>query len=236
MNIAVILAGGNGKRTEQDIPKQFMNVYEKPIIIYTLEAFQRHPDIDAILVVCLEGWQEILWAYSREYEITKLKWVIKGGDNGQESISMGIEALKDVCNEHDIVIIHDGIRPMVSLDVISDCIVKCRLHGSGLSAVRCQETIIKTENGICGDVGIARKEIMRVQSPQAYNYSKIKWAYKEAEKRGITDSVYANMLLLELGENLFFSQGSEKNVKITTMEDVEIFKALIRVEKEDWVK
>lgn len=236
MNAAVILAGGSGKRTEQDIPKQFMNVFEKPVIIYTMEAFQKHPDIDVIEVVCIEGWHEILWAYAREYGITKLKSIVSGGNSGQESIGNGVSGLKDICGKDDIVLIHDGIRPLVTAEIISECIVRCRLSGSGLSAVRCQETIVRTQDGKSGGTGIARKEIMRVQTPQAYRYGKLVWAFEEAEKRGIKDTVYINMLMLELGEKLYFSSGSEKNIKITTMEDMEIFKALLRTEKEDWVK
>lgn len=236
MNIAIVLAGGSGKRTEQDIPKQFMNVYEKPIVIYTLEAFQGHPDIDGIVLVCIEGWQEIVLAYAKEYKLDKLKWIVTGGENGQESTQKGIEILSDVCSAGDIILIHDAIRPMVNQEIISDCIVKCRVHGSGLSAVRCQETIVKTENGICGKSGIARNEIMRVQTPQAYSYDRVKWAYEEAGRREIRNSIYTNMLMLELGETLYFAKGSEKNVKITTMEDIEIFKALYKMKREDWVK
>ena len=141
MNIALLLAGGSGTRTEQDIPKQFFNVYEKPIIIYTLEAFQRHPDIDGIIVSCLEGWHEILRAYAKEADINKLKWIVGGGENGQASARNALRELRDVCHESDIVVIHDAIRPMVSAEIISDCIVKCRQYGSGLAAMRCQETI-----------------------------------------------------------------------------------------------
>lgn len=236
MNVALILAGGNGRRTEQDIPKQFFNVYEKPVILYTLEVFQAHPDIDAIVVVCIEGWHEILLSYARQCGISKLKRIIEGGENGQESIAKGIFALREMCDDKDIVLVHDAIRPLVSKDIISDCIVKCHLTGSGLSAVHCQETIVKTEDGIKGNEGIARSKIMRVQTPQAYIYKKAVWAYEEAEKRHIKDTVYINMLMLELGETLYFSTGSEKNIKITTMEDVEIFKAMLKMEKEDWVK
>lgn len=236
MNVAIILAGGTGTRTEQDIPKQFINVYEKPILLYSMEAFEKHPDIDAILVVCIEGWHEILWAYSRQYRINKLKWIVEGGESNQESIACGIRALGSVCRDDDIVLIHDGIRPMVSAEVISECIVKCRMYGSGLSAVRCQETIVRTNDGISGSEGIARSEIMRVQTPQAYAFGKAKWAYDEAEARGIYDTVYINMLMLELGEILYFANGSEKNIKITTMEDIEMFKSLIKVQREDWVK
>ena len=236
MNIALILAGGSGSRTAQDIPKQFMNVYEKPLIIYTLENFQRHPDIDGIAVVCLEGWHEVLRAYARQYKINKLKWIVSGGNDGQESTQKGIEALKDVCTESDVIMVHDAIRPFITEEVITDGIRKCMEKGSGLSAVRCQETIVRTNDGISGEEGIARTEIMRVQTPQTYRYGKALWAYEEANRRGITGEVYINTLMLRLGEKLYFSKGTEKNVKVTTIDDLEVFKALLKMEREEWIK
>lgn len=236
MNVAVILAGGSGTRTEQDIPKQFFNVFEKPIILYTLRAFQKHSDIDAVIVSCLPGWQEILWAYAREEQITKLRWVVEGGENGQASARIALETLQETCREDDIVIIHDAVRPMVSTEIISDCIAKAHIHGSGLAAVRIQETIVSTRDGIKGENNISRDNIMRVQTPQAYRYGTVFRAHKEAVKRGMMNSVYTNTLLLELGETLYFSKGSAKNIKITTMEDVDIFKALYVMDKEDWMK
>ena len=230
MNIALILAGGYGSRTQQDVPKQFMNVYEKPLIIYTLENFERHPDIHGIGVVCLEGWHEVLKAYARQYGITKLKWVVKGGSDGQVSTQRGI------CREDDVVIVHDAIRPFITEEVISDAILVCQGKGSGLSAVRCQETIVRTEDGLSGDENIGRQEIMRVQTPQAYLYGKALWAYEEADKRGIKGEVYINTLMLHLGERVYFSKGTEKNVKITTIDDLEVFKALLNMEREDWIK
>lgn len=236
MNIALVLAGGQGNRTAQDIPKQFMNVYDKPLIIYTLENFERHPEIDGIVVVCLDGWHEVLKAYARQYNITKLKWVVSGGKDGQESTRCGVEALKDVCTEEDVILVHDAIRPFITPEVITDAITKCKQKGSGLSAVRCQETIVRTDDGISGAEGIARQEIMRVQTPQAYKFGKALWAYEEAAKRGIEGEVYINTLMLRLGERVFFSKGTDKNVKITTVDDLEVFKALLNMEREDWIK
>lgn len=236
MNIALILAGGHGSRTEQDIPKQFMNVYDKPLIIYTLENFEKHSEIDGIAVVCLSGWHEVLKAYARQYGITKMKWVVSGGADGQESTQKGMNALADVCNPEDIVLVHDAIRPFITPEVISDAITKCKQKGSGLSAIRCQETIVRTDDGLSGNDGIARQEIMRVQTPQAYPFGKALWAYREAEKRGIKGEVYINTLMLRLGERVFFSKGTEKNIKITTIDDLEIFKALLKMEREDWIK
>lgn len=236
MNIALIMAGGVGERTRQDIPKQFLNVYDKPIIIYTLEAFQNHPDIDAIIVPCLEGWHEILWAYSKQFNITKLKWVVEGGANGQESAKNGVDMLKTICKPDDIVIIHDSIRPMVSADIISDCIVKCRTFGSGLASMRCQETVLRTADGIKGNANINRWEIMRVQTPQAYRYERLLWAHEEAVKKGIINAVYTNTIMIDLGETLYFSLGSDKNLKITTLEDIDMFKALYKTRKDEWMK
>lgn len=236
MNIALILAGGHGNRTEQDIPKQFMNVYEKPLIIYTLENFEKHPDIDSIAVVCLEGWHEVLKAYAKQYGITKLKWIVSGGRDGQESTQRGVEALREICAPDDVVLVHDAIRPFLTPEVITDAITKCRQKGSGLSAVRCQETIVRSADGISGDEGISRQEIMRVQTPQAYKYEKVCWAYEEADRRGITGEVYINTLMLRLGERVYFSKGTDKNVKITTIDDLEVFKALLKMEREDWIK
>jgi len=206
------------------------------LIIYTLENFQRHPEIDGIAVVCLEGWHEVLRAYARQYKIDKLKWIVSGGNDGQESTQKGIEALKDVCTESDVIMVHDAIRPFITPEVISDGIKKCMEKGSGLSAVRCQETIVRTDDGISGAEGIARTEIMRVQTPQAYRYGKAFWAYEEANRRGITGEVYINTLMLRLGETLYFSKGTEKNVKVTTIDDLEVFKALLKMEREDWIK
>ena len=112
-NIAIIIAAGKGNRMGQDIPKQFINVYDKPVLLYTLEGFQIHTQIDAIEVVCLDGWHEILWAYAKQFNITKLKWIISGGETGQESIRNGVYNLEDKCDPDDNVIIHDGIRPLV---------------------------------------------------------------------------------------------------------------------------
>ena len=109
-NIAIIIAGGSGSRMGQDIPKQFINVYDKPVLIYTLESFQRHPLIDAIEVVCIDGWHEILWAYAHQFNISKLKWVVSGGNSGQESMRNGVYHLEGKVQDEAIVIIHDGMR------------------------------------------------------------------------------------------------------------------------------
>lgn len=236
MNIAMLIAGGSGQRMNQDIPKQFINVNDKPVIVYTLEAFQRHPNIDAISVVCLDGWQEILKAYSKQFNISKLRWITEGGENGQTSIYNGLKALKENCTEQDMVLIHDAIRPMVSQEIISDCISKCNLYGSAIAVIPCVEAVLYSKNHTNAQESIDRTNLMRTQTPQAYHLSKLLWAHEEAKKRGIINSVATCTLMIELGEQVYFSIGSEKNIKLTTIDDIEIFKALLQSKKDDWLK
>ncbi len=236
MNIAMIIAGGSGQRMNQDIPKQFLNVNDKPVIVYTLEAFQRHPNIDAIAVICLEGWQEILKAYAKQFNITKLNWITEGGENGQASIFNGLKLLRENCNLQDMVLIHDAIRPMVSQEIISDCISKCNRYGSAITVIPCVEAVLYSENHINAEDSIDRSTLMRTQTPQAFYLSKLLWAHEEAGKRGITNSVATCTLMIELGERISFSTGSEKNIKLTTTDDIEIFKALLQSKKDDWLK
>lgn len=135
MTTAIIIAGGSGTRMEQDIPKQFINVYDKPVLIYTLEGFQKHPMIDAIEVVCIDGWHDILWAYAKQFNIDKLKWVISGGQTGQESIRNGVFNLEGKSSEDDIIIIHDGIRPLVDETVLTDVIRKAQEYGNAVTSL-----------------------------------------------------------------------------------------------------
>ena len=240
MNVAVIIAGGSGQRMGQNIPKQFLNVYDKPVIIYTLEGFQRHPEIDAIEVVCIDGWHDMLRAYANQFGITKLKWVVSGGNSAQESIRNGIYNLRDVCKEDDIIIIHDGIRPMVDEFVLSDILVVCKKYGNGVTSLPYNEQIfvVDEENPATTLQYIPRETLRRVSTPQAYRYDKILWAYKKAfkEQIGIQNATYANTLMVELGERLYFAAGSEKNIKLTTKDDFEMFKAYIKMEKDKWLK
>lgn len=238
MNVALIIAGGSGHRMQQDIPKQFINVYDKPVIIYTLEGFQRHPEIDAIEVVCLDGWHDILWAYARQFNIKKLKWVVSGGSTGQESIRNGVFNLENKCSEDDIVIIHDGIRPLVDDTVLSDVIVKCKKYGNAVTSLPYNEQIFKMKNDESTEEYIPRETLRRVSTPQAYKFGKLIWAYHEAfqKKIGIFGSSYTNTMMVDLGETLYFAAGSEKNIKLTTKDDLEMFKAYLRTEKDTWLK
>lgn len=231
MNIALVTAAGIGSRMQQEIPKQFINVLDKPLIIFTLEAFEKHPDIDAILVVCLDGWHEILRAYAKQFNIAKLKWIVSGGATGQESIYNGLKVLQEQCDKTDMVVIHDGNRCLVSADIISDSLAKCRVYGSGVAAIPCVEAVFKSGDKVSSNILYNRDEIVRTQTPHTYKLEKLLWAHSEAQKKEIVNTVATCTLMVELGEKVFFSVGSEKNMKITTMEDLEIFKALLMAQK-----
>ena len=160
-NIGLIIAGGSGNRMHQDIPKQFLTVNERPVIVYTLEAFQKHPEIDAIAVVCIEGWDQVLWAYAKQFNITKLKMVVPGGKNGQDSIRNGVYALEKEYDNNDVVLIHDAIRPMVSPEIISDCIRVTREFGNAITVIPCAEAMMETVDGI-SSVGRKHGEVFDI--------------------------------------------------------------------------
>lgn len=235
-NIVLIIAGGVGARMGQDIPKQFINVYDKPVIVYTLEAFQKHPSIDAIEVVCLDGWHDVLWAYAKQFGIAKLENIVSGGKNGQDSIRYG---LYDIASRHngsdDIVLVHDAIRPMVSNDIISDNIRVCRQYGNAITVVPCTAAMLKTFDSLSTEEQVPRDNLKITQTPQAFFLQDIIAAHKEALEKGITNSVASCTMYIELGRKLYMSAGSEKNLKLTTAEDIEIFKALLNAKKDVWM-
>jgi len=231
MNIALILAGGSGQRMKNEIPKQFLNVNDKPVIIYTLEAFQRHPDIDEIGVVCIDGWHDILKAYARQYKIDKLSWVISGGENGQASIRNGVFEAEKRYKPEDIILVHDAIRPLVSEEIISDCIVQCKRHGSAIAVTPCNTAVLRRTTDEFSDEVVPRDSLVMTQTPQAFPIGKLADAHRRALELGITNSVASCTLMIELGEKVYFSIGSETNIKLTTQEDLKIFKALLAIKE-----
>ena len=235
-NIALIIAGGVGSRMGFNIPKQFINVYNKPIIIYTLETFQMHPQIDEIEVVCIDGWEETLEKYCEKYGITKLKYIVKGGATGQESIRNGVYNLEGKCNDDDTIIIHDGVRPLVDEEVLTDVINKCHQYGNAVSSMPYNEQIFIIDNEISTTKYIPREQLRRVVTPQAYKFGVLNKKYHEAFEKeiGIYGSSYTNTMMVELGERLYFATGSEKNIKMTTPDNIEMFKGYLvdQMEKE----
>ena len=231
-NYALIIAGGSGTRMGQSIPKQFINIYDKPILIYTLEGFQRHPLIDAIEVVCIDGWQEVLQAYANQFGITKMKWIVSGGKTGQESIRNGVYNLEGICKDDDLVVIHDGIRPMVDESVLTDVIKVAKEKGNAVTSLPYNEQIfvINPEDPSTTQKYIPRETLRRVSTPQAYRFDLLDRSYHRAfaEEIGIYGSSYTNTMMVELGETLHFAAGSDKNIKLTTQDDLELFKGYLK--------
>ena len=227
MNIAIIIAGGTGSRMGQSIPKQFINVYDKPILIYTLEGFEKHPMVDAIEVVCIDGWENVVWAYVKQYNLFKVKWVVKGGASGQESIQNGVYNLEGKCSPEDTIIIHDGIRPLVDAEVLTDVICKGQKYGAAVTSLPYNEQIfvIDENDDTTTTKFIPRETLRRVSTPQAYQFQLLDEKYHEAFEKGIGiyGSHYTNTMMVELGVRRHFAVCSDKNIKLTTPDDLEMF-------------
>lgn len=237
---AVIIAAGSGSRMGQDIPKQFLNVNDKPVLLYTLEGFQNHPDIDEITLVCLDGWQNVVDAYARQFGIDKLVRIVAGGASGQESIRNGVFALEGVADPDDLVVIHDGIRPLVDDHVLSDVVRVAREKGNAVTSLPYNEQIfvVSEDDPSTTSRYIPRETLRRVSTPQAYRFGELDAAYHEAFERGvgIDGSHYTNTMMVVLGHTLNFADGSDRNIKLTTRDDLEMFKAYLAMDRDDWLK
>lgn len=227
MNIALLTAGGVGQRMNMEMPKQFLTVNDRPIIIYTLEKFQKHPSIDYIYVACLEGWGKILESYCKQFNITKLKTIVTGGETGQESIYNGLCEIKKDFKEDDIILIHDGNRPNVSEEIISQNIINCMEKGNSVTAIDCHEAVFVSENGLDSLEYKDRSKLKRTQTPHSFYLKDLLWAHEHAKIKNITNSIATCTLMSDLGVKVYFVQGNEKNLKITTREDLEIFKSFL---------
>ena len=234
MNIALILAGGMGARMGQDIPKQFIHVNNIPVIIYTLQAFQDHPDIDRIQVVCIDGWEAILRGYAQQFNITKLAGVVSGGVTRFDSTKQGMDALGAVQDE-DVIIVHDAVRPLVTKESISDTIRVCQREGNSMTILDCVDTMYaRTTDGYTQET-VERSGIVRGQTPEAVTGRRMHEMYAKAEQAGLQlDSISA--LQIALGMEIHFAQGSERNIKLTRTEDIDLFKALLQTERDGWLK
>ena len=238
MNIALLTAAGSGNRMGQDVPKQFMSIDNIPVIIYTLMPFQKHPEIDAIAVVCLKGWEAFLDSYARQWGVTKLRWIFPGGATNQESIRNGLYGLRDAgCSEDDIVLVQDGVRPLVNSRIISENIAACKEYGYAVTGLVCKEAIMRQEGDNLCDIEYSREELIRTQTPHTYHLGTLLNAHKEAEEKGIMNTVASCTLLAKTGiKSQHLVRGSERNgLKLTRPEDIELFQAMIRSHKEDWM-
>ena len=236
MNVAVILAGGVGNRVGAAVPKQFIEILGKPVLAYTIEAFNNHPEIDAILIVCVKPYIDYVWTIKEKYCLNKIQWVTQGGDSFQGSVINGVQFLSDKINRDDIAVIHFGASPFITPDVITDCIKVCGEKGNAISTTDFYllSGEKKTTSSVLDGSNYTEKYIDRdtvavMNTPHAFNYGFVSDMYKEAFKTGIIDQVepHTTTLMYAMGKRIYFSKGSQTNIKITRKEDLELFEGYV---------
>lgn len=236
MNVALILAGGVGNRLGAKIPKQFIEVLGKPVLAYTIEAFEKHSQIDAVLVACVKPYMDFMWGMKEKYGLSKLKWVTEGGDTFQGSVLNGIRYLEDKISRNDTVLVHFGASPFITGDIISDCIRVCEEKGNAISAT--DFYVLSGKKKITASVAhsknyseeyIDRETIAVMNSPHAFKYGFIDDLYNEAIKTGVIDTVepHTTTLMYAMGKKIFFAMGSQNNIKITRKEDLDLFEGYV---------
>ena len=228
-NYVILLAGGVGKRMESEIPKQFIKVKDKPIIVYSIENFQRNEQIDGIVVVCVKDWI----AYTRElvesYNLSKVKWIIEGGNTGHDSIRNGVFFLKDKIRKEDFVVVHDAVRPILPQKAIDEVLRVAHEKGNASSSIACHPPIVYTEDFESGIKDVDREHVMLTASPQAYLFELALQCYEQAEEEDRHNFTFTSSLLIHCGKRVYFAKGTTSNIKITTIEDLALFEALLNV-------
>lgn len=237
MNIAVILAGGVGSRFGANVPKQFVDVLGKPIIAYTIGSFEKHPDIDVILVVCVKPFIDYIWELKEKYCFSKLKWVIEGGRTFLESTLNAARFLSDKAKANDTVLFHFAASPFVKQDIITDVIRVCKEKGTNAISTTDYYLLSGKKKKLCSVLDkdnysneyINRDSVAVMNTPHAFQHRFLMDVYKKATETGIIDTIEPHLttLVYALGKPIYFSKGSQTNIKITNKEDVELFEGYI---------
>lgn len=229
MNIALIFAGGTGQRMNTKTkPKQFLELNGKPIIIHTIDNFECHPQIDAIVVVCVKEWISHMEHLLEKYHVNKVKWVVPGGTSGQESIRNGLDILWADCSvpKDALVLIHDGVRPLINEDTISKNIACAEQHGNAVTVTPATETIINvTDEDEISNI-LDRNTCRMARAPQTFRLEDILEAHRKAELDGNLQMIDSAMLMSHYGSALHIVEGPFENIKITTPSDFYIFRAI----------
>lgn len=225
MNFVIIIAGGVGSRLGAPVPKQFVEVLGKPVIAYTMEHFQNHPEIDAIELVCVDGYQDHLKGIAEKYGITKVNKIVKGGSEYERSIMNGVVGLEGIAKPEDVVMIHWSASPFINEEMITDNIRVCKEKGNAITASY-SYLLYGSNDGDCAKKAINRESFMTLSAPQSFLYKNIVDLYKQVEERKFFETVeehHTTVFMAELGIPLYFSKGSHTNIKITTKEDIDLF-------------
>lgn len=233
MNIAVIFAGGVGSRMHsKDKPKQFLEMYNKPIIIHTLEHFENHPLIDAIAVVCIESWIPYLNELLYKFRIEKVKKVVPGGETGQLSIYNGLKAAKEIVgNEKAIALIHDGVRPLINEKLITDNIEAVKKYGNSVTSGIVKETIVEIDDNHGIKLVPDRAHSRVAKAPQCFYLEDVLYAHSKALEEGITNFIDSCTMMQHYGYHLHMTDGPYENIKITTPDDFYTMRAILEAKE-----
>ena len=228
MNVALVFAGGAGHRMKNSAkPKQFLEMYGKPIIIYTLEHFEKHPEIDTIVIPCIKGWESYLRELLEKFNIKKVQKILTGGNDTQESKMVALNYLAGICKKDDIVLLHDAVRPLISKELISENLRSVKEFGNAISYVPFTETGITSNDKEFIKGTVLRNTLYVAKAPQSFYFQDVYEAHKKGESMPYTITIDTCSLMTELGIKLHLVPCEHTNIKITTPDDFFIFKALL---------
>ena len=233
MITAMILAGGVGSRVGAERPKQFVEVCGKPILAYTIEIYQKNPQVEAIEIVCHADWIDYLKEMIENYDLSKVKWITHGGETFQKSVINGMEYLKDKLDVDDIVMIHYGAAPFSSQQIVTDGIKVCQEHGMSVSCTPCFQLMGSDDGNGESKRWINRDKQVEICWPQSFKYGYLADIYKRAEEKGLLETVepHTTSLMYALGDTIYQSYGNQTNIKITTKEDLELFEGYVLLQE-----
>lgn len=229
MIVALILAGGVGSRVGIDRPKQFVEILNKPILAYTAEIYQSHPEVDAIEIVCHKNWKIYLNEMIQKYCLSKVKWIADGGETFQQSVINGMNNLRDKLKSDDIVMIHYGAAPFTSEEIITDAIRVCREHNMSVSCTPCYQLMGSNDDGNVSRTWVDREKYTQIACPQSFKFAYLLDIYRRAEEKKLIEKIepHTTSLMYSLGDTLYQSYGDQTNIKITTKTDLELFEGYV---------
>lgn len=232
-NYAIILAGGIGSRVGAGIPKQFVEILGKPVLAYTIEAYQKHPEIDGIEVVCVKNYEQTLKKMIEEHHLSKVKWICQGGATFQDSVYNGVQNLIGEINDNDIVMVHYGAAPFTSEEIITDGIRVCEKHGTSVSVTPCFQLMGSNDSNGESKQWVDRDKYVQLACPQSYRFKYIVELYEEAIEKNLLSKVepHTTSLMYLMGRTLYQSYGDQSNIKITTKEDLDMFLGYVLAQK-----
>lgn len=233
MNVPIILAGGVGSRVGAGKPKQFIEILGKPVLVYTIELFQNHPEIDAIEIVCIKSHIDYLKELIEKYNLTKVKWICEGGEDFQHSVINGVNNLKGKLTDEDIVLVHYGASPFTTEDIITDAIRVAKEKGNSSPAIS-SPLLLGSNDGDKSLNWIDRDKVMILNTPQGFKFSYVVQLYDEAIENDLLDKVepHTTTLMYLMGREIYLSKSNQLNIKITTKEDLDLFKGYVMMKSQ----